>query len=78
MRVRLGPGFVVRHHGDYMQRIKAGFFSGFCFDNFTTEAIGYGEASEQNLPVFLMKETNPKRVAEQYIRITDEFLERLS
>lgn len=78
VRVRLGPGFVVRHHGDYIERIKNGFFSGFCFDNFTTEAIGYGEASEQNLPVFLMKGVNPKRVAEQYVRITDEFLRRLS
>jgi chromosome partitioning protein len=78
VRVRLGAGFIVRHHSDYMDRIKNGPFAALCFKNFTTEAIGYGEAAAENLPVFMMKSANARRISEQYISITDEFLDKLS
>jgi chromosome partitioning protein len=78
VRVRLGAGFIVRHHSDYMEKIRNGPFAALCFKNFTTEAIGYGEAAAQNLPVFMMKSANARRIAEQYTNITDEFLDKIS
>ncbi|MEM2506514.1 MAG: AAA family ATPase [Nitrososphaeria archaeon] len=79
VRVRLGAGFIVRHHSDYMEKIRNdGQFGALCFRNFTTEAIGYGEAAAENLPVFMMKTANARRIAEQYLNITEEFLDKVS
>jgi chromosome partitioning protein len=53
-------------------------FNGKCFPAYTTEMIGYCEASERRLPVWACNTPNAKRAAatEQYQNITRIFLER--
>ena len=49
-----------------------------CFETHTTELIGYGEAAENALPIWLMDSPNARKAAgkREYDEITDEFLQR--
>ena len=53
-------------------------FKGKCFPTYTTEMVGYSEASEQRLPVWACNSPGAKKAAatEQYQSITRIFLER--
>ena len=75
VRVRLGGNMIVNLHDRRIRQISQEY-PDIPFENYTTEGIGYSEAAEQALPVFLMSGSNPRRVASQYSEITDEFLGR--
>ncbi|TKC96409.1 ParA family protein [Polyangium fumosum] len=75
VRVRLGGTKITKAHVRKMAEIK-GDYGPNVFEEYTTEGIGYGEASERALPVFLIDDANAKRVADQYRKIGDEFLAR--
>jgi chromosome partitioning protein len=75
VRVRMGGTRITKAHARKMGEIKA-LYGDIVFENYTTEGIGYGEASEQALPVFLMDGSNSGRVADHYRAIADEFLAR--
>jgi hypothetical protein len=49
-----------------------------CFEAYTTEMIGYSEAAENQLPIWLTNTPNARNAAirKEYERITDEFLRR--
>jgi chromosome partitioning protein len=76
VRVRLGGGMITNVHNRKMKDVRK-VYSRKVFDNYTTEGIGYSEAAESALPVFLLSEANPKRVADQYRKITAEFIRRI-
>ena len=77
VRVRLGGSIITRHHhGTMLQVAQAS--NGLCFPSHTTELIGYGEAAEQSLPVWMTSTDNADRAARkhEYERITKEFVSR--
>lgn len=76
VRVRLGGGMITNVHDRKMRDIRR-MYPDKVFNKYTTEGIGYSEAAESALPVFLLSGTNPKRVADQYRDITAEFIERI-
>jgi len=76
VRVRLGGGMITNVHQRKMNEIR-GMYPEKVFDNYTTEGIGYSEAAERALPVFLLSGSNPRRVADQYRDITAEFIRRI-
>jgi chromosome partitioning protein len=75
VRVRLGGTRVAKAHERKMAEVRAEYGAA-VFDDYTTEGIGYSQASELALPVFLIEGPNEKRVAEHYRRIGDDFLRR--
>lgn len=75
VKVRLSKYYPTRFHDEKMTDVSA-TYPGKCFENFTTEGIGYTEAAEDALPVFVVSDSNAQRVAQQYIDITDEFVNR--
>jgi chromosome partitioning protein len=76
VRVRLGGAVITDVHNRKMSQMSSRY-SGKTFKSYTTEGIGYGEASEMALPVYLVGNTNARRVADQYRDITVEFIRRL-
>ena len=62
-------------HANKMKEIRSS--SNFCFETYTTELIGYTEAAENSLPVWLHDSMNARRASEkqEYPRIVDELLE---
>ena len=75
-RVRLGGAMITNVHERKMREASTDY-PGKVFDEYTTEGIGYGEASERALPVFLLSGPNAQRVAAQYRDITNEFIRRI-
>lgn len=75
-RVRLGGTAITNVHSRKMREASADY-SGLVFEKYTTEGIGYGEASELALPVFLLSGANAQRVSEQYRDIANEFMTRI-
>lgn len=77
VKVRIGGSLITKQHGENMENIKKEFNEK-CFDNYTTELIGYSEAAESRLPIWLTSTTNAKKAAKklEYEKITDEFLRR--
>lgn len=75
VRVRLGGTRVTKAHERKMEEIQSDYGST-VFNEYTTEGIGYGEASELALPVFLIPSQNSQRVADHYRKIADELLVR--
>ncbi|HRI62918.1 MAG TPA: ParA family protein [Polyangium sp.] len=75
VRVRLGGSRITKAHSRKMAEIKSAY-GDIVFEAYTTEGIGYSEASEQALPVYLMDGNNYERVANHYRIIADEFLTR--
>ncbi len=75
VRVRLGGQKIVNMHSQKMIDVS-NLFPKKTFVHYTTELIGYGQASEQALPVFEMSGSNARRASQQYVDITNEFLKR--
>ncbi len=75
VRVRMGGTRITKTHNRTMAEIKS-LYGNIVFETYTTEGIGYGEAAEQAMPVFLLEGGNFERVAEHYRSIADEFLAR--
>jgi len=76
VRVRLGGAAITNVHDRKMREISSDY-PGKVFEKYTTEGIGYSEASESALPVFLLSGGNPRRVADQYREIAEEFIRRV-
>ncbi len=76
-KVRIGGALITQQHEAQMNEVK-GAFPGRCFSTYTTELIGYSEAAERRLPVWLVDTPNARHAAAkaQYEQITEEFLER--
>ncbi len=66
---------VVNTHKDKMNDLRKDY-SDQCFENYISWGAGYTEAAAQAVPVFLLKDDNSKRVAEQYKLVTEEFLNK--
>jgi len=76
VKVRLGGTVITNVHARKMAEVS-GRYVNKAFEHYTTEGIGYSEAAESALPVFLMDGANARRVADQYREITAEFLKRI-
>lgn len=78
VRVRLGGSVITNVHQSTMTQVNTEQPGGVCFPTWTTELIGYGEAAEQSLPVWMTPTPNAKRAAhaQEYEKITKEFLRR--
>jgi len=80
VKVRTGGTLITNTHSDRMKEIRSDASLGTnpCFSVYTTELIGYSEAAEYSLPIWLQDSPNAKRAArkQQYEKITDEFLKR--
>jgi chromosome partitioning protein len=76
VRVRIGGRAITNVHDRKMRQIESDY-PGKVFENYTTEGIGFSEASEIALPVFLAGGSNPSRVADQYREIAAEFARRV-
>ena len=80
VKIRIGGSVVTNTHFDRMQRISSmPEFAGFCFQVYTTELIGFSEAAENNVPVWMLDTANARRAAGKraYEQITDELLRRV-
>ena len=58
VRVRLGGSIITRHHQNTIREVTQISKKGLCFPSHTTELIGYGEAAEQSLPVWMTRTEN--------------------
>jgi chromosome partitioning protein len=78
VRVRLGGTRITVVHQNTMRDVQSQQGSGLCFPNYTTELIGYGEAAEQSLPVWMTPTNNAVNAASrrEYENVTKEFLKR--
>lgn len=76
VRVRLGGAIITNVHERKMRDLSSRY-EGITFEHYTTEGIGYGEAAENALPVFLLSGANSQRVADQYREIAAEFTGRI-
>jgi len=78
VRVRLGGSMITNVHFSTMVQVRNSLGNGVCFDGRTTELIGYGEAAEQSLPVWMTNTKNAISAAGkgEYQRITKELAER--
>ena len=76
VRVRLGGNRITNVHRDTIAQVQAE--QGICFQHHTTELIGFGEAAEQSLPVWMTRTPNALKAAShrEYENITQEFLGR--
>ncbi|MCI0387406.1 MAG: hypothetical protein MOB07_01375 [Acidobacteria bacterium] len=77
VKVRVSPHGVINLFEQKMSEIGRDF-RGKCFPEYTTEMVGYSEASEQRRPVWACGTQNARNAAatEQYQNITRFFLER--
>lgn len=75
VRVRMGGTKITKAHKRKMGEIQT-HYGDVVFESYTTEGIGYGEASELALPVFLIDSLNTERVANHYREIGDELVKR--
>ncbi len=75
VRVRIGGSMLTSAHAAKMEEVREQHD---CFETHTTELIGYTEAAENCLPVWLHAADNARRAASknEYPSIVDEFLER--
>jgi chromosome partitioning protein len=77
VKLRVGGTIITQQHYGQMAQIQQDFPQ-YCFESQTTELIGYSEAAERRLPVWLADTTNARRAAAkmEYENITTEFLRR--
>ncbi len=81
VKVRVGGNMITKQHKENMNDIRRDEKLGkYCFDTYTTELIGYSEAAESRLPIWLAESENAKRAAKkrEYEEITKEFIRRFS
>jgi chromosome partitioning protein len=78
VRVRIGGKMLTNMHFGTMNRVRQLLGAGACFDDFTTELIGYSEAAENSVPVWMLQTQAAERAAakHEYERITKEILRR--
>ena len=77
VKLRLGGTIITQQHYGQMAQIQQ-VFPQHCFEPHTTELIGYSEAAENRLPVWLTNTANARYAAAkmEYENITEEFLKR--
>ena len=79
-RVRIGGSMLTTAHATKMAEIRSdpSFGAHKCFGTHTTELIGYTEAAENYLPVWLHDSENARRATrkQEYPKIVDELLGR--
>ena len=77
VKVRVGGTRITDQHDGWMRGIQIAY-PNMCFEDYTTELIGYSEAAEARLPIWLTQTTNARRAArkQEYENITSEFLRR--
>jgi chromosome partitioning protein len=80
VRVRLGGSVITGLHQGKMLDVNSEQLNGICFSDYTTELIGYGEAADAMLPVWMAPTQNAKKAATrgEYERITEEFVQRFN
>ena len=78
VRVRIGGSMLTTAHGNKMSEVRSSLGEDKSFKTYTTELIGYTEAAENSLPVWLHDTDNARRAAQkqEYPRITEELLEK--
>jgi chromosome partitioning protein len=78
VRVRLGGSMITNVHFSTMLQVGQSLGDGVCFKDHTTELIGYGEAAEQSLPVWMTDTRNAISAAKkgEYKSITKELAMR--
>jgi chromosome partitioning protein len=78
VRVRLGGSRITIVHQSTMRQVQSEQRKGLCFPTHTTELIGYGEAAEQSLPVWMTQTPNAVTAANkhEYEYVTKEFVRR--
>ena len=76
VRVRIGGSMLTNAHASKMEDIRSSLGSDRCFETYTTELIGYTEAAESSLPVWLHDSANAgrARAKQEYPKIVDELL----
>jgi len=77
VKVRVGGSLITQQHFGQMSEVRSKFPDE-CFETYTTELIGYSEAAESRLPIWLANTSNARRAAGklEYEKITEEFLRR--
>jgi len=77
VKLRIGGTIITQQHYGQMAQIQQDFPE-LCFEAYTTELIGYSEAAESRLPVWLTDTANARRAAAkmEYEKITTEFVRR--
>ncbi|MGH8321370.1 MAG: ParA family protein [Gammaproteobacteria bacterium] len=78
VRVRIGGSMLTTAHGNKMEEVRSSLGNGKCFKAHTTELIGYTEAAENSLPVWLHDSDNARRATQkqEYPHVVEELLER--
>ncbi len=78
VKVRTGGKNITNTHWNKMAEVRQLLGTAMCFETYTTELIGYGEAAENSLPVWHNNSPNSKKAASlrQYVEITNEFVRR--
>jgi chromosome partitioning protein len=78
VKVRIGGSLLTNTHAAKMSEVERLLGAGSCFKTHTTELIGYSEAAENTVPVWMLDSTNARRAARkrEYDEITNEFLRR--
>lgn len=78
VKVRIGGSLITNTHENKMIEVKTLVGNRLCFSDYTTELIGYGEAAENSVPVWMHASTNAVRAARknEYTEITTEFTRR--
>jgi hypothetical protein len=78
VRVRLGGSRITVVHQRTMRDVRSEQGEDQCFHTCTTELIGYGEAAEQSLPIWMTATPNAMKAAQkrEYEYVTKEFVQR--
>ena len=78
VKVRIGGMLLTNTHAGKMTEVESLLGTGSCFADHTTELIGFSEAAENQLPVWMHDSVNARRAArkQEYDRITNEFVTR--
>lgn len=78
VRVRIGGTMLTNVHATTMMSVRDLVGAEKCFSTYTTELIGYSEAAENSVPVWMLRTSNCERAAvkREYEKITKEFLQR--
>ena len=77
VRVRIGGAMQTIAHASKMEEVRSQLGAAKCFKTHTTELIGYTEAAENSLPIWLHDSDNARRASnkQEYPRIVDELME---
>lgn len=80
VRVRLGGSRSTLLHRNTMADVRADQGRNLCFNTHTTELIGYSEAAEQSLPVWMTRTNNAVEASKkhEYEDVTKEFVQRFT